>query len=85
MSNARKPKAAVSRETGPEVLGRGRYAIYQDANGDGIVSYRPEGSSEDSHQVVPARIWTVILGVLRGEITDMNPMILMKTLMGAGK
>ena len=67
----------------PEVLGRGRYAIYQDPSGDGIISYRPEGADADSHQVVPARIWTVILGVLRGEITDMNPMTVMKLLMGA--
>ena len=67
----------------PEVLGRGRYAIYQDPSGDGIISYRPEGAETDSHQVVPAKIWGLILGALRGEITEMNPMTVMKLMMGA--
>ena len=67
----------------PEVLGRGRYAIYQDPSGDGIISYRPEGQDADNHQVVPARIWSLILGALRGEITDASPMTIMRMMMGA--
>ena len=83
MAKTKNPVIHPAGSKRPEVLGRGRYAIYQDPSGDGIISYRPEGQDADSHQVVPARIWAVILGALRGEITDMNPMTVMKLLMGA--
>jgi len=83
MGNTRKAKAELASQ--PELLGKGRYSIYQDPSGDGIISYRPEGQDADNHQVVPARIWSLILGALRGEITDMNPMSVMKMLMSAGK
>ena len=68
----------------PEVLGRGRYAIYQTPGGDGVISYRPDGQDTDQHQVVPAKFWAVLMGILSGEVKDLNPVALMKMLM-AGK
>jgi hypothetical protein len=78
MSNTKKAKA----EPKPELLGKGRYAIHQTPEGDGVISYRPDGSSEDQHQVVPAKFWAVVTGMLRGEITSLKPVELMKMLMG---
>ena len=79
MSNAKKAAAAPP----PVKLGAGRYAIYQTPAGDGVISYRPDGQDADSHQVVPAKFWTVLMGILSGEVKDMNPVSLMKMLMGA--
>jgi hypothetical protein len=76
MSNTRKSKPQ------PELLGKGQYAIYQAPNGDGVIAYRPEGEEKDSHQVVPARFWSVMMKMLRGEITEMNPMALAKMMIG---
>ena len=72
-----KPKAAP-----PVLLSRGRYAIYESPNGDGVVTYRPDGEEADSHQVIPSRFWGVIVKVLRGEVIDANPMMLLKMLAG---
>jgi hypothetical protein len=80
MSNSKKVKPAA--EGAPVALGKGRYAIFQNSNGDGVIAYRPEGEKEDSHQVIPAGIWKIILSALRGEAVDVNPMTLMKMLMG---
>ena len=77
-----KPAVHPAGSQKPEVLGRGRYAIYQSPNGDGVISYRPDGEDTDQHQVVPARFWSVLMGILSGEVKDMNPMALMKMLMG---
>ena len=66
----------------PEVLGRGRYTIYQAPNGDGVISYRPDGADADQRQVVPAKFWTVLLGILSGQAPDLNPVAMMKMLMG---
>ena len=65
----------------PEILGKGKYAIYQTPEGDGVISYRPEGDEEDQHQVIPARFWSILMKILSGEITDLNPMSVMKMLM----
>jgi len=75
------PKAKTKTDP-PTLLSRGRYAIYQAPNGDGVVTYRPDGEEADSHQVIPSRFWGVITKVLRGEITDANPMTLLKMLAG---
>ena len=66
----------------PRLLGQGRYAIYQTPEGDGVVVYRADGTSEDEQQVVPAKFWTLLMGILSGELKNLNPMDLMKALMG---
>ena len=80
MSNTRKTKAPA--RTSPRVLGKGRYAIYQTPEGDGVISYRPDGEDADQHQVVPAKFWTILMGILSGEIKDLGPVDVMKLLMG---
>jgi hypothetical protein len=65
----------------PVLISRGRYAIHEASNGDGVVSYRPEGAQEDSHQVVPAKFWGVARKILRGEDPGLTPGALMKLLM----
>jgi hypothetical protein len=83
MSNTRKRTAARAAEKAkPELLGQGRYAIYQTPEGDGVVTYRPDGVEEDQHQVVPARFWAMLMKILSGEMSDINPMVIMKMLMG---
>lgn len=74
----------VAETTKPEkvTLSRGRYAIYQTPTGDGVISYRPDGAEKDEHQVVPAKFWSVLMGILSGQVTDLNPVSLMKMLMG---
>jgi hypothetical protein len=69
-------------ETKPQLLGRGRYAIYQTPEGDGVVVYRADGTSTDESQVVPARFWAMLMKILSGEISSLSPVELMKTLMG---
>ena len=66
----------------PELLSKGNYAIFQAPNGDGVVAYRPEGETKDSHQVVPAKFWLLFLKMIRGELEGINPMDLMKAMMG---
>lgn len=75
MSNKRKSHPQ------PELLGKGSYAIYQATNGDGVIAYRPDGEEKDSHQVVPAKFWSLLMKMLRGEMQDMNPVALMKLMM----
>jgi hypothetical protein len=77
MSNAKKAKKAETR-----LLSKGSYAIYEAPNGDGVIAYRPEGEEADSHQVVPAKFWSLAMSMLRGEMKDINPMALMKMMMG---
>ena len=77
MSNRKTAKAAP-----PVLLSKGQYAIYEAPNGDGVISYRPDGEEADSHQVIPSKFWTVVTKVLRGEMTDVNPMVLLKMLAG---
>jgi hypothetical protein len=67
----------------PELLGKGRYAIYQAPNGDGIISYRPDDIESDAHQVVPAKIWALILGAIRGEVKQMSALEIVKIMMAA--
>ena len=63
-----------------KLLSKGRYAIYEADNGDGVIAYRPEGQQKDSHQVVPARFWGVAAKILRGEDPGLSPGALMKLL-----
>ena len=76
MSNAKKASKPQ-----PQKLGSGKYAIFQTPEGDGVISYRPDGEEQDSHQVVPAKFWSMLMKILSGEMTDLNPMTLMKMLM----
>ena len=66
----------------PRLLGQGRYAIYQTPEGDGVVVYRADGTDADEQQVVPAKFWALLMGILSGELKNLNPMDLMKALMG---
>lgn len=75
MSNTRKLKGQ------PRQLGSGRYAIYQTPDGDGVISYRPDGEEQDSHQVVPARFWSLLMKILAGEMKETSPMEIVKLLM----
>ena len=82
------PKAKPTDESGeakPVTLSKGRYAIYQSPSGDGVISYRPDGVDADQHQVVPAKFWGMLLGVLSGEIKDLNPVQIMRMIVGGGK
>ena len=85
MSNTRKTRqSADDSQTAaakPKLLGKGHYAIFEAPNGDGVVAFRPEGEDKDSHQVVPAKFWSLALKMLRGETQDLNPMELMKMMM----
>jgi hypothetical protein len=69
----------------PVILGRGRYAIYQSPNGDGVISYRPDGEDADQHQVVPAKFWSILTGMLSGQVKALSPVEIVKLIMGAGK
>ncbi len=75
MSNSKKSKVTP--------LGSGKYAIFENENGDGVIAYRPEGDEKDSHQVIPSGIFQLLMKAARGEPVDMNPMTLMKMLTGA--
>jgi hypothetical protein len=79
-----KPAGAEAAEAKPVTLSKGRYAIYEAPNGDGVISYRPDGQEADQHQVVPAKFWTVLTGIASGQVTDLNPVSLLKMIM-AGK
>lgn len=81
MSNKKELKDAPAKPKS-QALGKGRYAIYQTPEGDGVISYRPDGEESDSHQVIPAKFWGILMGILSGEIKDITPMALMKLLMG---
>ena len=81
MSKA-KPEPDAPEKAKAELLGKGRYSIYQTPAGDGVISYRPDGEEADTHQVIPSRFWSVATKVLRGEMNDVNPMALLKMLAG---
>jgi hypothetical protein len=88
MSNTRKakgPAPAVTKVTAaepPVLLGKGRYAIFQSPDGEGVVTYRPDGQDHDSHHVVPARFWNLILGAIKGDLPKMDPVSLMRMMSG---
>lgn len=84
MSRARPPEPKAPAPAKPVLLSKGRYAIYHATNGDGVISYRPDGQDADHKQVIPARFWSVLTGILNGEVTDLNPVTVMKMIM-AGK
>lgn len=81
VSNSRKTR----KPSHPVQLGAGRYAIFQDPDGNGVISYRPDGQEEDSHQVVPAKFWALLMKILSGEVKGLSPVEMMKMLMGAGQ
>ena len=66
----------------PVLLGRGKYAIYQTPEGEGIIAYRPENTDADNHVPIPKAVWGVMLSALKGEKIDMSPMAVMKLMMG---
>lgn len=68
-------------ETPPAPLAKGRYALYELPNGDGLLAYRPEPEEEDRHQVIPGGIWKILMSLARGEKPEINPMLLMKAMM----
>ena len=82
MTKRKAPADPPPEKTKPRLLGQGRYAIYQSPEGDGVVVYRADGSDTDEQQVVPAKFWALLMGILSGELKNLNPMDLMKALMG---
>jgi len=66
----------------PKLISRGRYAIHETPEGEGVVSYRPDGAEEDSHQLVPARFWGVALKILNGQDPGLKPGALLKLMVG---
>ena len=72
-------------ESQPHLLGKGRYAIYQTPEGDGVVVYRADGTDADERQVVPARFWSMLMGILSGELKNLSPVDLMKLLIAGGR
>lgn len=80
MSNTRKLRKPAEKSS-PTLMSKGTYAIFEASNGDGVIAYRPDGEQADQHQVVPAKFWTILMKMLRGEVQDMNPMTLMKLMM----
>lgn len=93
MSNTRKTKGSATvadrpqapEKAQPELLGKGRYSIYQTPDGDGVISYRPDGEDADQHQVVPAKFWSVLVGILSGQAKNLSHLEIMKLLMGGRK
>lgn len=65
-----------------KLISMGRYAIYETADGEGVVAYRPDGQETDNHQVVPAKFWSLVLKMISGEIKNMSPLSMMKVLTG---
>ena len=80
MSNTRHLKKDP--EPKPTPLGKGRYAIYQTPEGDGVITYRPDGETKDNHQVIPKGIWSLVMRAIRGEEINVSPMDLMRMMMG---
>ena len=70
---------------GPQLIGKGTYAIYESPDGDGVIAYRPEGREKDTHQVIPKSIWSLVMQAMRGEKISANPMEIIKALMGSLK
>ena len=70
-------------DNAPLALGKGKYAIYQQADGSGVLAYRPDHMDEDQHQVIPAPVFRLLLKALSGEPFEFNPMEIMKMMMGA--
>jgi hypothetical protein len=67
----------------PKLISRGRYAIHEAPGGDGVISYRPDGAEEDSHQVIPAKFWAVALKIISGQDPGLTPGKLMKLIIDA--
>lgn len=74
--------APVVVEEKPEPFAKGKYALYELPSGDGLLVYRPEEAEEDNHQVIPGGIWKIFMALMRGEKPNVNPMMLMKAMMG---
>lgn len=67
-------------EESPQPIMRGKFAIYETPDGGRLLAYQPEGENETSRFVIPAVIMRLIESQQRGE--KINPMQLMKTMMG---
>lgn len=79
MPNTKNTKNSVDK---PTMIGKGRYAIFETPEGNGVISYRPDGENQDQHQVIPSGIWQFLMKAMRGEAVDLNPMTIMKLLVG---
>jgi len=64
----------------PRLLAKGRFALYESADGGAVLSYRPDGDKEDQHQVIPAAIWRIFQAAMRGD--DVNPLSILKAVAG---
>jgi len=59
----------------PRLLAKGRFALYESADGGAVLSYRPDGADEDSHQPIPAPMWRIMRAVMNGEQVDMGSIL----------
>ena len=50
-----------------------------------MVVYRADGTDADERQVVPARFWSMLMGILSGELKNLSPVDLMKLLIAGGR
>jgi hypothetical protein len=81
MTRKAKTETLPAEKIRPDLLGKGRYAIYEAPDGAGIVSYRPDDSDQDRHQVVPPRAWKVIRAALAGEMDGVSPTALLRMML----
>ena len=69
-------------EARPGAIWRGKIAVFETPDGGAVLAYRAEGDTADAHHPIPAAMWSVMGAALRGEPVDLNPLKLMKLLMG---
>lgn len=73
----------MSEETGPVPFMKGTFAIYELPDGGRMLAYREDGQEETNRIVIPAALVKLMEAQQRGEA--INPMQLLKTMMGKGK
>lgn len=71
---------AQAESAGPELLSRGVYSLYRAPDGAMHLAYRPEGTEEDLHLVIPAAMVRMAEAAASGQ----GPMGRMRALMGFG-
>ena len=66
----------------PHEVWKGRAAVFETADGGAVVAYRADGETADSHHPIPAAVWQIMASLMRGEAIDLNPLSIVKLLMG---
>ena len=65
-----------------EAFWAGRAAVFETPDGGAVVAYRADGEQADSHHPIPAAVWQIMASLMRGEAIDLNPLSIVKLLMG---